>query len=77
MAPGRNFWLAEAAADRVSVLLRGRRLCWSGRSTAHGYCRFRCRECDKQFNGGSAGVLNRTQDPGLFDALFFFGGLDE
>jgi hypothetical protein len=30
---------------------------------AQGYCRFRCRECGKQFNGRSAGLLNRTQFP--------------
>src|SRR5438105_1950203 len=28
--------------------------------TAQGYRRFRCRECGKQFNERSAGVLNRT-----------------
>jgi putative transposase len=29
--------------------------------TVHGYRRFRCRGCGKQFNERSAGVLNRTQ----------------
>ena len=29
--------------------------------TAQGYRRFRCRACGKQFNGRSAGSLNRTQ----------------
>ena len=28
--------------------------------TAQGYRRFRCRDCGKQFNERSAGVLNRT-----------------
>jgi transposase-like protein len=37
--------------------------------TAQGYCRFRCRECGKQFNGRSAGVLNRTQYPSDVVAL--------
>src|SRR5689334_23952816 len=31
--------------------------------TAQGYRRFRCRECGKQFNERSAGLLNRTQYP--------------
>jgi hypothetical protein len=31
--------------------------------TAHGYCRFRCRVCGKQFNARSASLLNRTQYP--------------
>ena len=31
--------------------------------TAQGYRRFRCRECGKQFNERSAGLLNRTQFP--------------
>jgi putative transposase len=31
--------------------------------TAHGYRRFRCRACGKQFNERSGGVLNRTQFP--------------
>ena len=29
--------------------------------TAQGYRRFRCRDCDKQFNERSGGILNRTQ----------------
>jgi transposase-like protein len=37
--------------------------------TAQGYRRFRCRECGKQFNEPSAGVLNRTQYPSDVIAL--------
>ena len=31
--------------------------------TAQGYRRFRCRDCGKQYNERSAGVLNRAQYP--------------
>jgi putative transposase len=31
--------------------------------SAHGYRRFRCRDCGRQFNERSAGVLNRAQYP--------------
>jgi putative transposase len=31
--------------------------------TAQGYKRFRCRDCDWQFNERSDGVLNRTSFP--------------
>src|SRR3712207_8714437 len=37
--------------------------------TAQGYRRFRCRECAKQFNERSAGVLKRTQYPSDVIAL--------
>ena len=37
--------------------------------TAQGYRRFRCRDCAKQFNERSAGVLNRTQYPSDIIAL--------
>ena len=37
--------------------------------TAQGYRRFRCRECGKQFNERSAGMLNRTQYPSDVIAL--------
>src|ERR1700753_1925673 len=37
--------------------------------TAHGYRRFRCRSCGKQFNERSAGVLNRAQYPSDVIAL--------
>jgi transposase-like protein len=37
--------------------------------TAQGYRRFRCRECGKQFNERSAGLLNRTQFPSDVIAL--------
>ena len=37
--------------------------------TAHGYRRFRCRDCGKQFNERSTGVLNRTQYPSDVIAL--------
>ena len=37
--------------------------------TAQGYRRFRCRECGKQFNERSAGVVNRTQYPSDVIAL--------
>jgi hypothetical protein len=31
--------------------------------TAQSYRRFRCRDCTKQFNERSSGLLNRTQSP--------------
>ncbi|MFL5284542.1 MAG: hypothetical protein ACJ8AW_27030, partial [Rhodopila sp.] len=37
--------------------------------TAHGYRRFRCRSCGKQFNERSGGLLNRTQFPSDVIAL--------
>src|SRR3954447_9113447 len=37
--------------------------------TARGYRRFRCRECGKQFNERSGGVLNHTQYPSDVIAL--------
>ena len=37
--------------------------------TAQGYRRFRCRECGRQFNERTAGVLNRTQYPSDVIAL--------
>ena len=37
--------------------------------TAQGYRRFRCRDCGRQFNERSAGVLNRTQYPSDIIAL--------
>ncbi|MBS0161027.1 MAG: IS6 family transposase [Nitrospira sp.] len=37
--------------------------------TAHGYRRFRCRSCGKQFNERSTGLLNRTQFPSDVIAL--------
>jgi transposase-like protein len=37
--------------------------------TGQGYRRFRCRNCGKQFNERSAGVLNRTQYPSDVIAL--------
>ena len=37
--------------------------------TAHGYRRFRCRTCGKQFNERSGGLLNRTQYPSDVIAL--------
>jgi putative transposase len=37
--------------------------------TAHGYRRFRCRDCRKQFNERSTGVLNRAQYPSDVVAL--------
>src|SRR5215210_2730700 len=37
--------------------------------TAQGYRRFRCRDCGKQFNERSAGVLNRAQYPSDVIAL--------
>ena len=40
--------------------------------TAQGYRRFRGRECGKQFNERSAGVLNRTQYPSDVIALVVF-----
>ena len=37
--------------------------------TARGHRRFRCRECGRQFNERSAGLLNRTQYPSDVIAL--------
>src|SRR5271154_5689595 len=37
--------------------------------TAQGYRRFRCRDCGKQFNERSEGLLNRTQYPSDVIAL--------
>ena len=37
--------------------------------TARGYRRFRCRDCGRQFNERSAGLLNRTQYPSDVVAL--------
>ena len=37
--------------------------------TAQGYRRFRCRDCGRQFNERSGGVLNRTQYPSDVIAL--------
>jgi putative transposase len=37
--------------------------------TAHGYRRFRCLDCTKQFNERSNGLLNRTQYPSDVIAL--------
>ena len=37
--------------------------------TARGYRRFRCRDCGRQFNERSAGLLNRTQYPSDVIAL--------
>jgi transposase-like protein len=37
--------------------------------TVQGYRRFRCRDCDKQFNERSAGMLNRVQYPSDVIAL--------
>src|SRR5579863_7559532 len=37
--------------------------------TVHGYRRFRCRDCGKQFNERSTGVLNRAQYPSDVVAL--------
>jgi len=46
----------------------------TGRSdlTAHGYRRFRCRACGKQFNERSGTVLNRAQYPSDVIALVVF-----
>src|ERR1700733_7818627 len=40
--------------------------------TAQGYCRFRCRDCDKQFNERSDGVLNRASLPSDIIAFLVF-----
>ena len=37
--------------------------------TAQGYRRYRCRDCGRQFNERSAGLLNRTQYPSDVIAL--------
>ena len=43
-----------------------------GNVTAQGYRRFRCRDCGKQFNERTGGVLNRTQYPSDVIALVVF-----
>ena len=40
--------------------------------TAQGYRRFRCRDCGRQFNERSSGVLNRTSLPGDIIAFVVF-----
>jgi hypothetical protein len=40
--------------------------------TARGYRRFRCRDCDKQFNERSDGVLNRASLPSDIIAFVVF-----
>jgi transposase-like protein len=40
--------------------------------TAQSYRRFRCRDCGKQFNERTGGVLNRTQYPSVVIALVVF-----
>src|ERR1700730_4043582 len=40
--------------------------------TAQGYRRFRCRDCGKQFNERSGGVLNRTSLPSDIIAFVVF-----
>ena len=40
--------------------------------TVHGYRRFRCRVCGKQFNERSGGILNRAQYPSDVIALVVF-----
>ena len=37
-----------------------------------GYCRFRCRDCGRQFNERSGGVLNRTCLPSDVIAIVVF-----
>jgi putative transposase len=43
--------------------------------TARGYRRFRCRDCGKQFNERSNGVLNRTCLPSDIIAFVVFCGI--
>jgi putative transposase len=40
--------------------------------TAHGYLRFRCRDCGEQFNERTGRSLNRTQYPSDVIALVVF-----
>jgi putative transposase len=40
--------------------------------TAQGYLRFRCRDCGRQFNERSGGVLNRTSLPSDMIAFVVF-----
>ena len=42
--------------------------------TAQGYHRFRCRDCGKQFNERSDGVLNRARPPSPFIAFVVSAG---
>jgi putative transposase len=50
------YWLAAAVTERPE-------------RTAQGYRRFRCRDCGKQLNERSGGLLNRTQYPSDVIAL--------
>ena len=43
--------------------------------TARGYRRFRCRDCGRQFNERSGGLLNRAQYPSDVVALVVLSGL--
>jgi putative transposase len=54
------------------IACRGTAITERSDRTAHGYRRFRCRECDKQFNERSAGILNRAQYPSDVIALVVF-----
>jgi putative transposase len=50
---------SEAVTDRLEV-------------TAQGYRRFRCRDCGRQFNERSGGVLTRTSLPSDIIAFVVF-----
>src|SRR5919202_1571195 len=63
LAPNLKGWQVDHA-NRYSAAVSER---WD--RTAQGYRRFRCRNCGRQFNEHSAGVLNRTQYPSDIIAL--------
>ena len=50
----------EADFEMICVGCGSARLTERREVTAQGYRRFRCRECSRQFNERSGGVLNRT-----------------
>jgi hypothetical protein len=54
-------WTASTAAPAATSERRDR--------TAQGYRRFRCRDCGRQFNERSGGLLNRAQYPSDIIAL--------
>jgi putative transposase len=66
VAPGRGAkWMKCVACGGAGISERPER-------TAHGYLRFRYRECGKQFNERTGGSLNRTQYPSDVIALVVF-----
>ena len=59
---GAEFWMGCVRCGSAAVAERPER-------TARGYRRFRCRDCGRQFNERSGGLLNRTRYPSDVIAL--------